>query len=233
MAILYQHRRSDTGEIFYIGIGKNEKRAYSKQQRGKFWKDFVKNHIYTVEILLQDIPWKEACYAERYLIAFYGRRDFGLGPLVNMTDGGEGATGTIKIITDEFREKCRERMKGKTWEELYGKEQAEHLRKIKAEQSRNRGILTEYVRKNGAPNKGKTLGPQSLERKLKAGNSIKKARMVMTEESKTNQAFNFRKNNPVFKKMICEHCGKEAGLPQYKQWHGNNCKSLKFNKNGA
>ncbi len=35
MAIVYQHRRKDTNEIFYIGIGKNTNRAYNKYSRSK------------------------------------------------------------------------------------------------------------------------------------------------------------------------------------------------------
>jgi hypothetical protein len=90
MAIVYQHRRKDTNQVFYVGIGKSEKRAYNKTKRYKQWKDFVKNHDYIVEITHRDVIWEEACSIEKYLISFYGRRDLGLGSLVNQTDGGDG-----------------------------------------------------------------------------------------------------------------------------------------------
>jgi len=99
MPIVYQHRRKDNHQVFYVGIGKSEKRAYNKTRRYKPWKDFVKNHDYYVEITHKDIIWEEACAIEKYLIAFYGRRDLGLGPLVNMTDGGDGT----KNLSDESR----------------------------------------------------------------------------------------------------------------------------------
>lgn len=89
MAVVYNHKRNDTGEVFYVGIG-NEKRAYSKRMRNKWWHHIVNKHGYSVEITHSDIIWEEACAIERYLIAFYGRADKGLGPLVNLTDGGEG-----------------------------------------------------------------------------------------------------------------------------------------------
>lgn len=101
MAVVYQHRRKDTGEVFYIGIGKSERRAYDKTRRYKPWKDFVKNHEYEVEITHKDIILEEAASIEKYLIAFYGRRDLGQGPLVNMTDGGEG----VKNLSKESRSK--------------------------------------------------------------------------------------------------------------------------------
>jgi hypothetical protein len=101
MAVVYQHRRKDTGEVFYVGIGKSEKRAYDKARRYKPWKDFVKNHEYYVEITHKDIILEEAASIEKYLIAFYGRRDLGQGSLVNMTDGGEGT----KNLSQESRSK--------------------------------------------------------------------------------------------------------------------------------
>ena len=99
MAIVYQHKRKDTGEVFYVGIGKLERRAFDKISRYKPWKDFVKNHEYEIEITHRDIIWEEACSIEKYLISFYGRRDLNQGSLVNMTDGGEGT----KNLSQESR----------------------------------------------------------------------------------------------------------------------------------
>ena len=75
MAIVYIHKRIDNGEVFYVGIGKTEKRAKSKDKRSKFWKDYVNLHNYEYEIVLDNILWKEACEKEIELISFYGRRD--------------------------------------------------------------------------------------------------------------------------------------------------------------
>lgn len=57
MAILYRHVRPDKDEVFYIGIGKNEKRAYSKVNRNKYWHNIVSknNGIYDIEILFEDL----------------------------------------------------------------------------------------------------------------------------------------------------------------------------------
>ena len=38
MACVYQHRRLDDNTVFYIGIGKDASRAYSKKQRNPYWK---------------------------------------------------------------------------------------------------------------------------------------------------------------------------------------------------
>lgn len=104
MPIVYQHIRKDTNEVFYVGIGKNQKRAYDIYRRSKLWKDLVKNHEYYVEITHKDIIWEEACAIEKYLIAFYGRRDLGLGSLVNITDGGDsGILNHSKEVIEKMR----------------------------------------------------------------------------------------------------------------------------------
>lgn len=102
MAIVYQHRRLDTNDIFYIGMGKSEKRAYDKCNRSSIWKNIINKTDYKVEILFNYLSLQEAYDIERYLITFYGRRDLGLGNLVNLTDGGDGNFGS-------------KTNKGKTW----------------------------------------------------------------------------------------------------------------------
>jgi hypothetical protein len=99
MAYVYKHTRLDKNDIFYIGIGSDDKnkfsRAYSKKGRSKFWKDLTKNINYNVEILYNNITWKEACKKEIELILQYGRKDLNTGTLCNLTNGGEGAKGYI------------------------------------------------------------------------------------------------------------------------------------------
>jgi hypothetical protein len=173
MAIVYQHRRNDTGEVFYVGIGKSEKRAYDKIRRYKTWKDFVKNHSYTVEITHRDIIWEEACSIEKYLISFYGRRDLGLGPLVNLTDGGEG----IKNLSKESRSKMAVN-KGKFGElnYFYGKKHEGDLSRFgkqnigKEPWMKGKNHTEESKKKMSESKKGKIL---SEEQKIKIGNSVR------------------------------------------------------------
>jgi hypothetical protein len=103
MAIVYQHRRKDTNKVFYVGIGKNIKRAFSKSRDNPYWHHIVKSVGYDIEILYNDLTWEECCIKESELIKQYGRKDLGLGQLVNLTDGGEGTPNvgpeTLKKIT--------------------------------------------------------------------------------------------------------------------------------------
>ena len=68
MAIVYRHRRLDTNEIFYVGIGKKEARAYIKKGRNNLWNKIVQKTNYNIEILQKDISIEEACELEEFLI---------------------------------------------------------------------------------------------------------------------------------------------------------------------
>jgi len=94
MAIIYRHLKP-CGEVFYIGIGKEDKRAYSKYNRNTHWHNTVNKCGYEVQILKRELTWTEVCELEILLIAHYGRGDLKTGTLVNLTDGGEGNIGWV------------------------------------------------------------------------------------------------------------------------------------------
>jgi hypothetical protein len=89
VAIVYTHTKPN-GDIFYVGIGVKKKRAYSVHGRNKHWHNTVNKFGYNVNILFDDVNYETAKQCEQYLIRYYGRKDLGLGGLVNFTDGGEG-----------------------------------------------------------------------------------------------------------------------------------------------
>ena len=105
MAIVYQHRRKDTNEIFNIGIGRDRKRAYSKHHRNNHWHNVVNKVGYEVDILIDGICWGYAQEIERGMIKDLGRSDLGEGTLVNQTDGGDGGFGII--VKESTKEKIR------------------------------------------------------------------------------------------------------------------------------
>jgi hypothetical protein len=108
MAILYRHIRLDKNEPFYIGIGKDEKRAFTRFSRNKYWKKIVNKTDYEVQILFDDLTWEEACEKEKEFIALYGKKNSG-GILCNITDGGEGFLGKH---SDETKMKISKQKKG-------------------------------------------------------------------------------------------------------------------------
>ena len=90
---VYRHRRIDTNEIFYIGMG-SEKQTRRVHGRNIFWKNIVNKTKYTIEIIAENLTWEDACELECLLISEYGRRNLNQGFLVNLTNGGDGSKGT-------------------------------------------------------------------------------------------------------------------------------------------
>jgi len=108
---VYLHKKKGTDEVFYVGIG-NRIRSRAKDGRSELWWRIVNKHGYDIEIVEDKLSWDEAVKREIELIAKYGRRDNGLGTLVNHTDGGEGSLGMV--FTDEMIEQRRRQQK-KLW----------------------------------------------------------------------------------------------------------------------
>lgn len=98
---IYLHRKASNGEPFYIGKGKLRRsmkgyeRAHACDHRSAFWGRVVTKHGFIVEIIAHCITDTEAQRLERQLISEYGRKNIGRGPLVNLTDGGDGHAGII------------------------------------------------------------------------------------------------------------------------------------------
>jgi group I intron endonuclease len=156
MAIVYEHVRNDTNEVFYVGIGRKKRRAYDKYGRNQFWKKIVKKVGYTINIIHKDIEWNKACEIEKSLISKYGRRDLGLGNLVNMTSGGDG----FHEPSEETRRKLSEANKGDK-NPMFGKTHSEETRHKLSEANKGdkhpmfgKNLLEETRRKLSEANKG-------------------------------------------------------------------------------
>lgn len=118
MAYVYRHIRLDKNEVFYIGIANGSKRkveqyhrAYRKDLRSNFWKRVATKTPYEVEIMLDELDIEEAKVKEIEFIKLYGRRDQGLGTLVNLTNGGDGVVG--RIVSEDCKRRIGLGNKGK------------------------------------------------------------------------------------------------------------------------
>ncbi len=89
---VYFHVNPIKLEVFYIGIG-NKYRPYSKKERTSYWVNTVKKYGYSIIIIHDNLTIDEANTLEIKYIAQIGRKDKGLGPLLNLTDGGCGIDG--------------------------------------------------------------------------------------------------------------------------------------------
>ena len=89
---VYLHKKKTTGEVFYVGKGCRD-RAWVFNNRNPFWEAVYEKHGCTVEIVADNLQEWYALELEILLIDYYGKRNTGDGPLVNLKAGGDGVSG--------------------------------------------------------------------------------------------------------------------------------------------
>jgi len=104
--VVYIHRNPKTLEIYYVGMGELS-RAYRKTSRNKWWKNTYAKYGRIVEVVAKDLSVEDAYELEVLLISEIGRKDKGLGSLVNLDDGGVGAKGHIPTKSARSKLKLR------------------------------------------------------------------------------------------------------------------------------
>ena len=242
MAIVYQHRRKDSGEIFYIGIGKTYNRAYSKSGRNRYWRNIVNLTGYDVEILYHDCSEEFAKNKEKELIKLLGRKCYKSGSLVNITDGGDDSCTTKGriCINKEDREKFIEK------EDLilYQKDGWEIGRSKKSRDSIGvANSKSQLGKKHSEKTKDRMRGPRDS---YKITNDISS---IIINSYSTNQytideiskkvnlsfavVIKFLKKNKLYSKKRpvkeCPHCKIKGGGSNMKRYHFDNCKLKKIN----
>lgn len=117
----YIYRNPDTLEPFYVGKGcRNRAWCHLTNVKSK-----LKFH-HTVRKLLKDgtppiieviiaLDENHAHLIEECLIEIFGRADLGLGPLLNLTNGGEG--GAFRKLSTEHKAKISAALKGRKADE--------------------------------------------------------------------------------------------------------------------
>lgn len=143
MFYVYAHFKSDDNTIFYVGVAKLIKRFTSKLGRNRYWHNIVNKHGFYHKIMFETGSWDNCLQKEIEFIKLYGRRDLGLGPLCNLTDGGEGCVNMSiegrmgiskahkgKKLTPEQLIKYREAQLGKTRSKETRKKQSEAHKKV-------------------------------------------------------------------------------------------------------
>jgi hypothetical protein len=163
MFYVYAHYKADdpNGDPFYIGKGKDHREL--SQHRNSFWKNIVNKHGFVSTRLYEHLTEQEAWDIEIKLINQYGKLTEGTGCLCNLANGGEGASGVRH--TDKTKEKWSNAKKGKTWEEIYGPEQAAEIRAKR--KLKNRVQSSETRKKISDAHKGKIMPPVTDETKSK------------------------------------------------------------------
>jgi hypothetical protein len=98
----------DDGTPYYVGKGKLDRALYRHGNSRRFPAPPRER------IILQDHESEEAAFAaEIFLIDFYGRKDLKTGCLLNLTSGGEGASGHVR--SPESIEKLKNTVRNSPW----------------------------------------------------------------------------------------------------------------------
>ena len=99
---------------FYVGKGKGARYKIYYHLQQHYINPFLENKIrkvgvdnVVIKFPYKDLTEEQAFYLEDYYIAGYGRRDLDLGPLCNLTNGGDGPS-----PSKETRRKISESLKG-------------------------------------------------------------------------------------------------------------------------
>ena len=104
--IVYLHRNSLTGNVFYVGKGANRGRAYDEYRRSEDWNKIVDEFYFDVDIVATSLSKEDAFELEEFII-----ETIGVENLTNKTKGGYGTKGfyhtekTKKRISDKIKER--------------------------------------------------------------------------------------------------------------------------------
>lgn len=182
---VYQHRRLDTNEIFYIGIGKkkNFQRAYATNQRNRIWRRITKKVNWKVEILFTSLTKIMAYKKEIMLIEKYGRMDLKTGRLCNLTAGGGGILEFKR--SDEFKRKMSLLRQG-CKNPMFGVRQTKEMIEKRIKYLRGKSRPEEVKNKISKSNRGKKRTEEAIA-KMKL--AVKKTPIKIIDSSGIERIF--------------------------------------------
>lgn len=163
---IYRHIRLDTNEPFYVGLGTKYlpaktyhdsfRRAFKRSDKNSFWKRVIAHTNYRVEIMFESNDYNFTEKKEIEFIKLYGRRNLGLGSLVNLTDGGKGNQNMPK-------RKCSEETKKRISEGNKGVLKSEEHKQALSRAKIGKLNLTWKGKKFSEEHKAKLRGPRGTQ----------------------------------------------------------------------
>lgn len=166
MAYVYVHLTADSGEPFYVGMGKTSSRIWDMNKRSAFHKNIVAKHGVRAWGIGYNLTWEAAQRWEMCWIRALKEAGY---KLANHTDGGEGVNGLImsdisraKMAAAKIGKKQPPDVIAKRIAPLIGRKQPIDAIKRGAEKRRGRPFTEEHKAKLSAAKKGKKLGPEML-----------------------------------------------------------------------
>jgi hypothetical protein len=137
---VYQHRKADTNEIFYVGKGK-QNRLNHLNGRNNHWKNIVNKHGFVAEKIIERLDEVLALFAEMEIINIYRMRCI---KLANITDGGQGLSGYRYTMPNETKRKLSEKAQGRP--AFFKKEHFTEQMRMKVIESNKRRKMTDVMK---------------------------------------------------------------------------------------
>ena len=176
----------------YVGKGTGDRDIshWSKGSHNKPFQDFIshlkqRGFVALCERVFETEVEAEAFAKEIELIALYGRRNTGAGTLFNLTDGGEGASGTIR--TDAHKAMDR-KITTEHWQ------QAEYRKKVIEAQKAVQGTLEARAMKS--ENSAAAWTNPEVRQKRQTG--IKRSRSTDVSKAKTSAQSKAQWSDPEY-----------------------------------
>lgn len=230
----------DKDEPFYIGKGKGYriKDHMARAKRGVDYPLYRKirklDYEYDALMFFENIDEDTAFYAEKHLIKKYGRRTKKEnGTLLNITDGGDGASGYNP--SKETLIKLSIASSGEN-NPMYGKRGKDSPLHGRPSGMLGKSHSSETKKKMSEARKGRDIHPNTLkalyennpmhnpESRAKYDEVIKSAEFKAMRKKQ-----NTGKNNGMYGKkqkvLKCPYCKKEGGNGAFVRWHFDNCKN--------
>jgi hypothetical protein len=213
-------------EPFYVGKGKSnrinshDKIKDTKTHKGAKIQKIKKLELEVIKIkLFENLTESTSFELEVSTISIIGRKDKSKGPLLNLTDGGEGTSG--KIYTKE--EKLHKSIKSKEWWFLLKEDRISY---------------EDYIKKLSS---GVSKAQTGVPYEIRYGDRAEEIRIKKSEWTKENfhrtglGQMDFKgENNPMFGKSIkdiwIEKYGIEEAEIKHKEWIANKSGKIPHNK---
>jgi hypothetical protein len=194
-------------EPFYVGKGKGSRAKYHLRrsdrhplvQRIQHIKSLGKSP--SIEVI-QALDEDHSLFLEVCLIDVLGRKNLDKGPLLNLTDGGEGRSGTITSEETKAKLKLTQHLRG-----MNGRKHSQESKDL---------IASKVL--------GTVKGPRPNEVKAKISATKSEHPFVFSEELKLRMKGKRGPQRNPQKIGTCEHCGIVSRIAQLSRWHNDNCR---------
>ena len=188
-------RLSKNNQPVYVGKGAGDRDLshWSRGSHNKPFQDFIshlkqRGLVATCQRVFETEDEAEAFAKEIELIALYGRRNLKTGTLFNLTDGGEGGSGTIKTAAHKAVDKYNSI---KNWKD------PAYQKKVAAGQRKAQG--TPEARSRKSVNSTEAWADPAIRTKRQTG--IKRARNTAASKNKTSKQAKAQWGDPEYAAM--------------------------------